>query len=71
MLKYISQTVEEEQTNGVKKMRVDIVVDNAAELVTSDGAFSFTFGSRAWIVNDKTFYGLNSLGVWVDQKGSK
>lgn len=71
MLKYISQTVEEEQANGVKKMRVDIVVDNAAELVNSDGAFSFTFGSRAWVVNDKTFYGLNSEGVWVDQKGSE
>lgn len=68
MLKYIAQTVEEETKTGIKYMRVDIIVDSADELVTSDGAFRFTFGSRAWVVNARTFYGLNSSGTWVNQK---
>lgn len=71
MLKYIAQTVEEETKTGIKYMRVDIIVDSTDELVTSDGAFRFTFGSRAWVVNARTFYGLNSSGTWVDQKGSE
>ena len=68
MLKFITQEPEEITPLGITKARVDIIVDKASELTTNYNNIEFTFGSRAWSISDKTFYGLSSSGVWIDQK---
>lgn len=70
MLKFIIQDTEEITPQGITKARVDIIVDSSEELTTQYYNLEFTFGSRAWAVDEKTFYGLNSSGEWVNQKGS-
>lgn len=68
MLKFITQEPEEITPLGITKARVDIIVDDISELVTSYNNIEFTAGSRAWAINDKTFLGLNSSGNWINQK---
>ena len=68
MFKFIAQDPEEITPLGITKARVDIIVDEASELTTSYNNIEFTFGSRAWSVSDKTFYGLSSAGEWINQK---
>lgn len=69
MLKYVNQETEKITSTGITEMRVDIIIDSSAELVTSQGNIKFTAGSIAWSINDRTFFGLNSSGEWVNQKG--
>lgn len=71
MLKFITQEPEEITPLGITKARVDIIVDEASELTTNYNNIEFTFGSRAWSITDKTFYGLSSAGTWIDQKGAE
>lgn len=69
MLKYVNQETEKITETGITEMRVDIIIDSSAELVTSQGNIQFTAGSIAWSINDRTFFGLNSSGEWINQKG--
>lgn len=58
MLKYVNQETEKITETGITEMRVDIIIDSSAELVTSQGNIQFTAGSIAWSINDRTFFGL-------------
>lgn len=69
MLKYVNQETEKITEAGITEMRVDIIIDSSAELVTSQGNIKFTAGSIAWSINERTFFGLNSSGEWINQKG--
>lgn len=71
MLKYVSQETETITPTGIIEMRVSIIIDSSADLVTSDGNIQYTAGSIAWSINDRTVFGLNSTGEWVNQKGAE
>ena len=69
MREYFMQNLE---SNGVLKklVREEIVVDNAADLPTADYKEGqiLAIGSAVWNVSTGDFYGLDSNGVWINQK---
>ena len=69
MREYFMQNVE---SSGVLKklVREEIVVDNVADLPTADYKEGqiLAIGSAVWDVSTGDFYGLDSNGVWINQK---
>ena len=53
---------------GFKDVRVDISVSDTTELKVAYGKFHFIEGSRAWVINEASYYGLNDVGAWIKQE---
>lgn len=70
MLK-IKSIISEGTQEGKLVGMAEIIVDEASELVTTDGSTIFTAGSIAWVIETGDFYGLTSDGEWMKQGGAE